>query len=171
MNRHGTAIREFPSELEIVTIRKFDAPIEMVFDALTKPELVSKWWATGEDKMTVSEIDLRVGGEFHNVFETPSGIECSFRGSYLEIDAPRHLVNTWLFEGWPNAWATESYDLSEAGGTTMLMMTTRFHDAEGRAKMARAHAAAEERNDTNGQDASWDALEDLLTALVGNSED
>ena len=168
MNRHGTAIREFPNELEIVTTRKFEAPISMVFDALTKPELVSQWWATGEDTMTLSEIDLREGGEFHNIFATPTGVECSFRGRYLEIDAPHRLVNTWLFEGWPNAWATETHDLSETDGVTTLSMTTRFHDREGRAKMTRAHDAAKERNDNNGQDASWDALEDLLTSMVGN---
>ena len=34
--------------------------------------------------------------------------------------------------------------------------------------MTRAHDAAKERNDNNGQDASWDALEDLLTSMVGN---
>ena len=28
-NRHGTAVREYPSELEIVTTRRFDAPIAL----------------------------------------------------------------------------------------------------------------------------------------------
>src|SRR4029077_13932649 len=30
-NRHGSAVIEFPSELEIVTTREFDAPLELVF--------------------------------------------------------------------------------------------------------------------------------------------
>jgi uncharacterized protein YndB with AHSA1/START domain len=34
-NRHGSAVVEFPSELEIVTSREFDAPLELVFDVLT----------------------------------------------------------------------------------------------------------------------------------------
>jgi len=36
-DRHGSAVVEYPSELVIVTTREFDAPIELVFDVLTKP--------------------------------------------------------------------------------------------------------------------------------------
>jgi uncharacterized protein YndB with AHSA1/START domain len=165
-SRHGTTFREFPSELEIVISRMFDAPIALVFDVLTKPEHVRRWWATGGDKMTVSDIDLRVGGDFHNVFVTPDGTECSFRGQYLEIDPPTRLVNTWLFEGWPNAWATETHVLSEVNGVTTLTITTAFREKAGRAHMARAHEAAAQNNNDNGQDASFDAMEDLLTSLL-----
>ncbi len=165
-NRHGTAVRKYPSELEIVTTRMFDAPIALVFEVLTKPEHVRRWGATGGDRMTICEIDLRVGGDYRNVFVTPDGMECSFRGTYLEIDAPTRLVNTWLFEGWPDAWATETYSLSEVDGVTTLTMTTAFRDKAGRAHMARAHEAAVQSNDDNGQDASFDAMEDLLTSLL-----
>ena len=41
-NRHGSAVVEFPNDLEIVMTREFDAPISLVFDVLTKPEHVSK---------------------------------------------------------------------------------------------------------------------------------
>jgi uncharacterized protein YndB with AHSA1/START domain len=39
-DRHGSAVIDFPSELEVVTTRQFDAPIALVFDVLTKPEHV-----------------------------------------------------------------------------------------------------------------------------------
>src|SRR5262249_15828731 len=58
--RHGSSVIEYPNELEIVTIREFDAPIELVFDALTKPEHVSKWFAPFTCVMTECSIDLRV---------------------------------------------------------------------------------------------------------------
>jgi uncharacterized protein YndB with AHSA1/START domain len=61
-NRHGSAVIEYPNELEIVTTREFDAPIELVFGVLTKPEHVRHWFAPFEDKMTVCSIDLRAGG-------------------------------------------------------------------------------------------------------------
>ena len=64
--------------------------------------------------MTLCEIDLRVGGDFHHVFVTPDGMECSFRGTYVEIEPPTRVVNTWLFEGWTDAWATEAH-ASERG--------------------------------------------------------
>jgi uncharacterized protein YndB with AHSA1/START domain len=165
-NQHGSTVREFPNELEIVTTRKFNAPIALVFDVLTMPEHVRHWGATGGDKMTICESDFRVGGDFHNVFVTPDGTECSFRGTYLEIDPPTRLVNTWLFEGWPDAWATETFELREINGVTTLKMTTAFRDEAGRAHMAKAYEAAVQNNDDNGQDASFDAMEDLLATLL-----
>ena len=73
---------EYPSELEIVTTREFDAPIELVFDVLTKPEHVRHWFAPFTDRVTECSIDLRVGGDYHIVFVTDDGKECSFRGTY-----------------------------------------------------------------------------------------
>src|SRR5262249_28763429 len=66
-NRHGTAGHEYPTDLEIVTTRQFDAPIQLVFDVLTKPEHVRNWFAAFEDKVTECSIDLRVGGDYRIV--------------------------------------------------------------------------------------------------------
>ena len=167
-DRHGTAVRTFPSELVIVTTRSFDAPVQLVFDVMTQPTYMSRWWATGGDTMTLCEVDLRVGGHFHNVFVTPDGTECSFRGEYLEVDPPSRLVNSWLFEGWPDAWATETHELTEVNGVTTLTMTGEFRESMGRARMARAHEAAALRGHDNGQDASLDAMDELLTSLVAS---
>jgi uncharacterized protein YndB with AHSA1/START domain len=51
-NRHGSAVIEIPDDLEIVTAREFDAPLELVFDAFTKPEHVGKWFAPFTDEVT-----------------------------------------------------------------------------------------------------------------------
>ena len=124
--RHGSAVIEYPSELEIVTTREFDAPIELVFDVLTEPEHVRHWFAPFEDKMTVCSIDLRVGGDYHMVFVTPDGKECSFRATYLEVEPPTRIVQTWLFEGWPDAEAVEKDTLKETDGVTKLTVTMVF---------------------------------------------
>ena len=91
-DRHGSAVIDFPNELEIVTTREFDAPIELVFDVLTKPEHVSKWFAPFTCEVTECSIDLRVGGNYHIVFVTEDGTECSFRGTYLEVEPPTRTV-------------------------------------------------------------------------------
>ena len=80
-DRHGSAVIEYPNALEIVTAREFDAPIELVYDVLTKPEHVRHWFAPFEDTMTVCSIDLRVGGKYHLDFVTEDGTECSFLGT------------------------------------------------------------------------------------------
>jgi uncharacterized protein YndB with AHSA1/START domain len=155
-NRHGSAVIEYPSELEILTSRVFDAPMELVFDVLTKPEHVCNWFAPFEDKVTTCEIDLRVGGTYHIVFVTPEGTECSFRGTYLELERPIRIVDTWLFEGWPDSEALETTDLYEVDGSTTVKMNLAFSDQAGRAHMSR----------TDGQEDSWDKMEDYLRSLV-----
>ena len=49
---------------EIVMTRAFNAPRPLVFDAMTKPELVSRWLGVfgGLQRWPRCEIDLRVGG-------------------------------------------------------------------------------------------------------------
>ena len=155
-SRHGTAVHEYPTDLEIVTTREFDAPIELVFDVLTKPEHVRNWFAPFECEVTECSIDLRVGGDYHIVFVTGDGAECSFRGTYLEIEAPTRIVDTWLFEGWPDAWADETVELREADGVTTLTMSLAFRDQAGRDHMTRS----------DGQEDSYDKMEDYLRSLL-----
>jgi uncharacterized protein YndB with AHSA1/START domain len=155
-NRHDTSVLEFPSALEIVTTREFDAPLELVWDVLTKPEHVRNWFAPFEDRVTECSIDLRVGGRYHIVFVTPDGKECSFRGTYLEIEPPTRTVATWLFEGWPDAEAVETVELHETDGVTKLTTMMAFRDEAGRAHMS-TH---------DGQEDSFNKLEDYLTSLL-----
>jgi uncharacterized protein YndB with AHSA1/START domain len=158
--RHGSAVHEYPSELEIVTTREFDAPLELVFDVLTKPEHVSKWFAPFTCEVTECSIDLRVGGSFHIVFVTEDGAECSFRGTYLEVERPTRTVATWLFEGWPDAEAVESVQLHETDGVTTLTMNLAFRDQAGRDHMTKH----------DGQEDSFDKLEDYLRSLLEATE-
>jgi len=155
-NRHGSAVIEFPNDLEIVTTREFDAPLDLVFDVLTKPEHVSKWFAPFTDVVTVCEIDLRVGGSYHIVFVTENGTECSFRGTYLEIDPPTRTVATWLFEGWPDADAVETTELQETDGVTTVTTALVFRDQAGRDHMTKS----------DGQEDSFNKLEDYLRSLL-----
>ena len=154
--RHGSSVIEYPSELEIVTTRAFDAPLALVFDVLTKPEHVRNWFAPFECKVTECSIDLRVGGSYHIVFVTGDGAECSFRGTYSEVEPPTRTVATWLFEGWPDAEAVETVDLHETDGVTTLTMLLAFRNHAGRAHMTKH----------DGQEDSWDKLEDYLRSLL-----
>ncbi len=155
-HRHGSAVIEFPNDLEIVTTREFDAPIELVFDVLWKPEYVRKWFAPFACAVTECAIDLRVGGSYHIVFVTEGGAECSFRGTFLAVEPPTRTVETWLFEGWPNAHTVESMDLHETHGVTKLTMKLAFRDRAGRDHMTKF----------DGQENSLDKMEDLLRSLL-----
>ena len=155
-HRHGSAVIEFPNELEIVTTREFDAPIALVFDVMTKPEHVRKWISPFGCKTKDCEIDLRVGGSYHQVFVTDDGTECSFRGTYLEVEPPTRTVETWQFEGWPGVEAVETVELHETDGVTKLTLKLSFRDRAGRDHMTKS----------DGQESSLDKLEDYLRSLL-----
>ena len=155
-DRHGSAVVEYPSALEILTTRSFDAPLALVFDVLTKPEHVRRWFAPFTCVMAECSIDLRVGGAYHLVFVTEDGTECSFRGTYLALEPPTRTVQTWRFDGWPDAEAVETVDLDETDGVTTVTMRLAFTDQRGRDHMTRH----------DGQEDSFDKLEDYLRSLV-----
>jgi uncharacterized protein YndB with AHSA1/START domain len=114
-----------PGELEIVMARDFDAPPDMIFDALTKPELVRRW-LTGPDGwiMPVCEIDLKVGGGWRYVWRNEeNGREFGMHGIYREIERPERIVHTEFF-GEGESLVTSS--ISAQGDTITLTMTMRF---------------------------------------------
>jgi uncharacterized protein YndB with AHSA1/START domain len=155
-HRRNSAVIELPHDLEIVITRDFDAPIQLVFDVLTKPEHVSKTIAPFGETVTVCSIDLRVGGNYHFVFVTDDGRECSFRGTYSEIEPPTRSVQTWLFDGWPDAEAVESIELHEVDGVTKMTHKLAFRDKAGSDHMTRF----------DGLEANFDKVEDLSRSLL-----
>ena len=156
--RHGSAVIEFPNELEIVITREFEAPIGLVFEVLTQPEHVRNTFAPFGEEVTEVSIDLRVGGSYHQVFVTPDGKEMSFRGTYLEVQPPTRIVNTWRYEGWPDTEAVETVDLHETDGVTKLTWRLAFRDQAGRDHMTKF----------DGIEANFDIIEDYLRSLLSS---
>jgi uncharacterized protein YndB with AHSA1/START domain len=157
---HGSVHVEFPNDLDIVLTREFDAPIQVVFDVLTKPEHVRKTIAPFGEEVKVCLIDLCVGGNYHFLFMTDEGTACSFRGTFLEVEPPTRTVETWQFDGWPGVEAIESVDLHEADGVTKLTHRLAFRDKAGRDHMTK----------TDGLVANYDKVEDLLRTLLDPKE-
>jgi uncharacterized protein YndB with AHSA1/START domain len=158
--RHGSSHIEFPSDLEIVLTREFEAPIGLVFDVLTRPEHVRKTIAPYGEEVKVCSIDLRVGGNYHFVFVTDDGRDMSFRGTFLEVEPPTRTVATWLHDGWPGVEAVESVDLRETRGVTKLTHRLAFRDQAGRDHMTKF----------DGLEANYDNVEDLLRSLLDPKE-
>ena len=101
----GSAVLTLPSDTEILMVREFDAPRDLVFKAYTTPELVRRWWAGKRGNVTIAEIDLRVGGQWRYVMVADGGYEVAFHGEYHEIVPNEKLVNTEIFEGAPEGGA------------------------------------------------------------------
>ncbi|HEX3823109.1 MAG TPA: SRPBCC domain-containing protein [Mycobacteriales bacterium] len=159
-HRNTSSAIEFPSALELRHTRAFNAPIQLVFDVFTKPEHLRKTFPPYGEQMTVCDIDLRVGGDYHFVFVTADGDECSFRGTFLEVEPPTRSVQTWLFDGWPDAHAVETMELNESDGVTTMTYRMVFNDQAGRDHMDK----------TDGVEASFENVDTYLRSLVGSTD-
>lgn len=128
----GTATVSLPADDQILITREFDAPRHLVWKAWTTPELVRRWWHANRGKVTVAEIDLRVGGRWRYVSVTDDGFEVAFHGEYREIVPDERLVSTEVYEGFPDALAVDTLTLAETNGRTTLTILVQHSSKEHR---------------------------------------
>lgn len=73
------------------------APPARVFQAITDPNQMPKWWGQqGMYRITEWTADLRPGGKWSSVGVGADGTSFRVDGEYLEVDPPRLLVHTWI---------------------------------------------------------------------------
>jgi uncharacterized protein YndB with AHSA1/START domain len=123
----GTARVTLPSDTQILITREFAAPRHLVYRAWTTPELIKRWWHAKRGKMTLAEVDLRVGGRWRYVMIADGGLEVAFHGEYREIVPNERLVSTEVFELVPDAEAVDTLTLTEQGGRTTLTILVQHH--------------------------------------------
>jgi hypothetical protein len=75
-------------------------------------------------------------------------------------------VETWLFDGWPDADAVETWQLHETDGVTTLTMRLAFRDKAGRDHYPAKAQEVGELTSSDGPPASFDAMEDILRSLL-----
>ena len=122
-----------PTDDKIVLTRSFAAPRDLVFDALTKPELLVRWFGARRWNLTICEVDLRVGGSWRFVSRGPEDEEMGQRGVYHEVVPPRRLVYTERFDA--QSYPGESLVtqvLTELAGSTTLTSTVLYPSREAR---------------------------------------
>jgi uncharacterized protein YndB with AHSA1/START domain len=145
-----------PTDEQILITREFDAPSRLVFDAYTKPELVRRWWHANRGRMTVAEIDLRVGGRWRYAMVTEDGMEVAFHGEYQEIVANERLVSTEVYEGVPQGDGPEQGTLN----------TATFAERDGRTMLTiLVDAPSKEMRDAIIESGMEDGLQDALDLL------
>jgi uncharacterized protein YndB with AHSA1/START domain len=79
-------------EPNISITRTFDASPEAVFAAWTNPAEFGRWFGTASTAVEDVTMDLRVGGSWSARMILGDGVEIGWHGSYIEVDAPHHLV-------------------------------------------------------------------------------
>ncbi|MBP8879370.1 MAG: SRPBCC family protein [Flavobacteriales bacterium] len=118
----------------ILITRSFRAPRELVFDAMSKPEMMKQWFhgATGW-KLVVCEIDLRVGGSYRWVWRNDAGEEMGMGGVYKEVVRPERIVTTEKFDqAWYPGEAVGTMVFTEESGTTLMTLTVEYESRAAR---------------------------------------
>ena len=148
-----------PSDVEIRMTRLFDAPRQLVFEALTRPEHVREWWGRLGDgySVPVCEIDLRVGGAWRFVNRHPHG-QAEFYGEYREITPPDRLVFTEIFADFPDTVSVVTTELADEGGKTRMTASVRYPTRDVRDMVLGTGMA-------HGAGISYDRLEELVVRL------
>jgi uncharacterized protein YndB with AHSA1/START domain len=149
---------EQPSDRELVVTRTFDAPVHIVFEAWTTPELFRQWWAPKSIGVPLifCEMDVRTGGGYTIGFGQDAASAMKFFGKYLEVVPNVRLV--WTNEESPDA-AITTVTFEDKGDKTLLVLRERYPSKA---------ALDEGRGAEAGLPEQFEQLDDLLATLVAS---
>jgi len=123
-----------PHELRVE--RHFHAPPTRVFQAWTSADELNAW-SSPNPVPARATVDLRVGGTYRIVMESPDGTEHVVRGVYREIVPPHRLVYTWRWDtipGFPETVVTVEFRAASDGGTDLLLVHDDLPSDDARAR-------------------------------------
>lgn len=162
MTKHNpTKITAEPGKQEIIIIREFDAPRELVFKAFTDPDLYTQWIGPGELTTSLETFESRNGGSWRYIQKDPEGNEYAFHGVNHEVAEPERIISTFEFEGLP-----------EKGH--VILDTTRFEALQVNRTKLTSHSVFQSVEDRDGMlqsgmeegiNDSYDRLDELLERM------
>ena len=109
----GTSNREAqivpdPHVPTVTITREFDAPPERVYRAWAEPDLVRQWMGPRSVEMDIETWDCRTGGSYRYAASQNGDVVARFYGSFHEARPGERLVQTFTYEGMPDAVALET---------------------------------------------------------------
>jgi uncharacterized protein YndB with AHSA1/START domain len=111
--------------MRVQVTRTVAAPREEVFRAWTDRERLKQWFGPGEFTIPEAELDVRPGGAYLIVMQSPNGDRLRLKGAYREIEPPERLVFTWswglMWDGAPDSLVT--IEFRPAGDATEVILT------------------------------------------------
>lgn len=80
------------SEREIVMSRLFDAPRDLVFEAFSDHNNISRWWGPNGFTTTTHKTDFRAGGSWRFTMHGPDGTDYPNYVAYTKIEKPELIA-------------------------------------------------------------------------------
>lgn len=88
MSNGNSVIKDQALELT----RILNAPVELVWEAITDPDHISKWWGPDGFTITIGKMEVRPGGEWNLIMHGPDGTDYENRIIYKEVVKHKRLV-------------------------------------------------------------------------------
>lgn len=156
--RLQSAVVTLPSDTEILITRSFEAPLPLVWDVVTVPRHLLRWWGPSWCPLVACEVDFRPEGSWRYIAAKDDGTELAWSGTYREIVVNDRIVTTEVFEGFPDAQSLNTMTLREADGVTTLQTLVQHQSKENR-----------DGHVQSGMEAGMQETMDRLDTLVENS--
>lgn len=156
------------SEYSLTIDRVVSASPEALFRGWTEPDLLVQWFTPAPWRTTHAEVDIRPGGIFRTVMQSPEGDEVNEgAGCVLEVVPNRRFVWTSAFgPGYvPN-------DFSGGGFPMTVVLEFEPHEQGTRyiATVHHANRADRDAHESMGFYEGWSAALDQLVALVADHD-
>lgn len=85
-----------PAQLSLEVDQVINAKPATVFRLLTEPTLYAQWFGPTGSQVTVSEMDVRLGGRLELTIYIPAAdLTVGIEGFYEVVEPPNRLVHTW----------------------------------------------------------------------------
>lgn len=169
---HEDTFLDINPSLDLVLTRHTDVPPELVWSAWTTPELLKQWFCPKPWRLTDCRIDLRPGGQFSTVMESPEGARFPGDGCILQVVENRRLVWTSvLLAGFRPKAAIGSADGSQPiGFTAVIDLQPRGTGTVYTATAIHSDDAARTRHEAMGFATGWGTAFDQLVELMSSAD-
>jgi uncharacterized protein YndB with AHSA1/START domain len=141
----------FVGRPELRMSRVFDAPKDLVWEAWSKSEYLSRWFTPAPLTTPKCEVDLRTGGAFRLVMKMPNGVEFPMDATFTEVVPKDRIVFTAVIHG-----------------GVEVHTTVTFTEQDGKTKLDVHQIYSHETEATRGANAGWAATLDQLAAHLRN---
>ena len=77
---------------EFAITRLLDAPRELVWEVVTKPEHINNWWGPHGFSTTGNKMEVKPGGTWEFVMHAPDGVDYPAKNIFIEVIKPERIV-------------------------------------------------------------------------------
>jgi uncharacterized protein YndB with AHSA1/START domain len=152
------------AKLDLTFTRTIDVPREKVWAAWTQPEYLKQWFTPAPWITVDCEIDLRPGGRFYTMMQSPEGQQFPNVGVYLEVIENEKLV-------WTNALAPGGRPAKIEGDnafqfTAVIALETQGAQTRYTATVMHRDEADRSKHEAMGFHEGWGTALDQLIALA-----